>query len=397
MTGEEPLSDAELMGNIYIYLLAGHETTAHSIAFTFGLLAMNPKAQEKLYQHVMEFMPEDGVTDYEAFYPLFDYVRAVYFETLRMFPPVQQIPKIVAYDTVLILPETNAHNVELGLAREAQTQKLEGPSPITPPSTPTRLSSSESNSSVASTRSSASSSSSSTDSNLDSGSPLDMSPSSSTTSLSSVEEDEKDVCAATFAESVVPLTTIGDSSVVEAQALSLPLVPAADEIRLASGATWTRSTTTTSVNDRIPTPTVLPGQKSLLVEKDTIIFVDPPAVHYNPKYYPEPYEFRPERFIGAYDEKAFIPFSSGTRVCLGRRFSEVESVVVIAYMIREFSIHPIPLRNEKTGDVIKETRDEMMARMFRATPKITLTPHEMPIMFRKRKDGSGVVPEDAFP
>lgn len=59
-------------------------------------------------------------------------------------------------------------------------------------------------------------------------------------------------------------------------------------------------------------------------------------------------------------------------------------------MIREFSIHPVPLRNRRTGAVVEETREEMTERMFRATPKITLTPHEMPIMFRKRRDGSGV-------
>jgi cytochrome P450 len=66
------LTNEELTGNIFIFLigecsllvlgvsmahefaLAGHETTAHTLAFTVGLLALYPEVQEKLLQHVME-------------------------------------------------------------------------------------------------------------------------------------------------------------------------------------------------------------------------------------------------------------------------------------------------------------------------------------------------------
>jgi len=40
----------------------------------------------------------------------------------------------------------------------------------------------------------------------------------------------------------------------------------------------------------------------------------PPA-----KYWPDPYEFRPSRFLGDYNKDAFIPFSAGARGCIGRR------------------------------------------------------------------------------
>ena len=40
-------------------------------------------------------------------------------------------------------------------------------------------------------------------------------------------------------------------------------------------------------------------------------------IHFNEKYFPEPYVFRPERFIGAENDDrpptAFIPFSYGSR------------------------------------------------------------------------------------
>ena len=38
------------------------------------------------------------------------------------------------------------------------------------------------------------------------------------------------------------------------------------------------------------------------------------------KYWPDPYEFRPSRFLGDYNKDAFIPFSAGARVCIGRRY-----------------------------------------------------------------------------
>lgn len=47
-------------------------------------------------------------------------------------------------------------------------------------------------------------------------------------------------------------------------------------------------------------------------------------------YWPEPEEFKPDRFIDTetykYDRDAFIPFSSGARSCVGRKFAEVEMV-----------------------------------------------------------------------
>jgi len=118
-------------------------------------------------------------------------------------------------------------------------------------------------------------------------------------------------------------------------------------------------------------------QCMLVAEKDTIVFVSPPGIHYNPKYYPDPYEFKPERFLGKFDPNCFLPFSSGTRVCLGRHFSEVESVCFLAYLIKEFSIHPAPAFEG-------ETREQMKTRMFRAVPLITLTPLHIPLIFKKR-------------
>jgi len=98
--GSAKLSDGELMGNIFIYLIAGHETTAHTLAFTFVMLALYQDEQEKLYQHIMSVATGGKLPAYEDMGKL-SYVLAVLQETMRMFPPVINIPKHAEEDTTL--------------------------------------------------------------------------------------------------------------------------------------------------------------------------------------------------------------------------------------------------------------------------------------------------------
>ena len=52
--------------------------------------------------------------------------------------------------------------------------------------------------------------------------------------------------------------------------------------------------------------------------------------HTNPGVYPDPLEFRPERFLdGAPDTYAWIPFGGGVRRCLGAAFAEFEMRIVL--------------------------------------------------------------------
>ena len=51
--------------------------------------------------------------------------------------------------------------------------------------------------------------------------------------------------------------------------------------------------------------------------------------------YPEPFAFRPERFLdGAPATSAWIPFGGGVRRCIGAAFAEMEMRVAIAEILR---------------------------------------------------------------
>ncbi|KAL9656525.1 hypothetical protein ABK040_005287 [Willaertia magna] len=83
------LSDAELIANAFILIVAGHETTARTLGFCCYLLATNPHVQEKLQNFVDEFIKvnQKDTFDYEDFKNgKLEYIRALFKETLRLFP-----------------------------------------------------------------------------------------------------------------------------------------------------------------------------------------------------------------------------------------------------------------------------------------------------------------------
>ncbi|KEF62653.1 uncharacterized protein A1O9_00626 [Exophiala aquamarina CBS 119918] len=91
------LTDSEILGNMFVLILAGHETAANSIHFSLLHLALNPKTQRAVQQDLDRIFQGKPPSewDYDRDLPaLFGgMVGAVLNEELRLVPPVVGIPK----------------------------------------------------------------------------------------------------------------------------------------------------------------------------------------------------------------------------------------------------------------------------------------------------------------
>jgi len=93
------LSDSDVMGNLFMFIIAGHETSANSIHFSIILLALHPEIQRRV-QHelsaIFQGRPVSAWSYDSDLKQLFNsLLAAVLNEELRLIGPVIAIPKVV--------------------------------------------------------------------------------------------------------------------------------------------------------------------------------------------------------------------------------------------------------------------------------------------------------------
>ncbi|KAJ7754428.1 cytochrome P450 [Mycena metata] len=97
------LDDAELIGNIFLFMFAGHETTAHSLAATFGYMAIHQDIQDEVVEQIMSVVGPDRDPHFDDYSKL-DKVLAIFYEAARMFPAGHALIRMAEEDTVLTIP-----------------------------------------------------------------------------------------------------------------------------------------------------------------------------------------------------------------------------------------------------------------------------------------------------
>ncbi|KAF8997386.1 cytochrome P450 [Cyathus striatus] len=221
------MTEEELIGNVFTFLVAGHETTMHSLAFTFSFLALYPDVQEKLYQELKTVCHMRTPT-YDDI-PRLKYMMAVYNETLRMIPPIPAIPKYTTEHTTF-----QAGNVD-GISQD------------------------------------------------------------------------------------------------------------------------------------------------VVIPKNSSVIISLAGVHTNPKYWDEPDQFKPDRFLGDWPRYAFLPFSEGARICLGQKFAETEVLAVLSLICSKYQIS---LKDDPR--YVGETFEEKKARALKMFVGLSVKPIGVPLVFRQR-------------
>ena len=111
LTQTPTLSPTDLLGNLFVLLLAGHETTAHSLHACLFLLALHPKTQQEAQEELDGILTKfDGKWSPDIMNALQSSVlAAVLYEQLRLLPSTINIPKIThtAQRLTVTIPEDN--------------------------------------------------------------------------------------------------------------------------------------------------------------------------------------------------------------------------------------------------------------------------------------------------
>jgi len=78
------------------------------------------------------------------------------------------------------------------------------------------------------------------------------------------------------------------------------------------------------------------------LEADQFVLPAIAALHYRDDLFPEPEEFRPERFLeGKTDNYAWIPFGGGVRRCIGAAFAEYEMRTILRQFVERAEMRPV--------------------------------------------------------
>lgn len=82
------------------------------------------------------------------------------------------------------------------------------------------------------------------------------------------------------------------------------------------------------------------------ISKGTFIFLSPWIVHHDPRWYPEPDSFQPERWLKDKSEQpareTYIPFGGGPHICIGNGLAMMEAVLLLATFVQRYHVAVLP-------------------------------------------------------
>ncbi|KAF4524104.1 hypothetical protein B566_EDAN007687 [Ephemera danica] len=85
----------------------------------------------------------------------------------------------------------------------------------------------------------------------------------------------------------------------------------------------------------------IPGS-DVTIEEGTPLIIPNYGLHYDPKFFPDPEDFKPERFSDAEmvkkNQYIYLPFGEGPRLCIGKRFAYMQSKLGLLTFLRKFEV-----------------------------------------------------------
>ena len=87
------MTDEQVRDECLTIFLAGHETTANALTWTWYLLSQNPEIAAKFHAEIDRVLPQKRLPTFED-YPNLKYVEAVLAESMRLYPPAWAIGRL---------------------------------------------------------------------------------------------------------------------------------------------------------------------------------------------------------------------------------------------------------------------------------------------------------------
>ncbi len=89
------MNNEQLIDEIMILFIAGHETTSNALTFTLLLLAFHPEIQEKVYQETQKDISNTSLIEQMSMYP---YIKQCIEESMRLYPPAYFSDRVAIED-----------------------------------------------------------------------------------------------------------------------------------------------------------------------------------------------------------------------------------------------------------------------------------------------------------
>ena len=86
------MTDKQIRDECLTLFLAGHETTANALVWTFYLLSQNPEAETKFHRELDEVLGDRALTPED--YPRLKYTEQILAESMRLFPPAWTLGRL---------------------------------------------------------------------------------------------------------------------------------------------------------------------------------------------------------------------------------------------------------------------------------------------------------------
>ena len=115
------LTEEEISGNLFLFTLAGYDTTANTMAYALTNLAAFPKWQDWIIEEIDRVMPSSdlktdrGIPAYNQTFPHLKRVLALMMETMRLYTPLPRLSRTTKAPITLTSASGTQHRIPPGI------------------------------------------------------------------------------------------------------------------------------------------------------------------------------------------------------------------------------------------------------------------------------------------